>query len=244
MKMPWLVRMSSPSKASGVTVVIFPHAGGGPAFYRALAASLGEGMGVYAVNYPGRERLIREPPTPSMGVLVASLVEQVTSGVEGPVVLFGHSMGAVVAFEVAMSLGEQVRGLIVSGHPSPTEGPVGRGLHLASEDELVHQVEEMGAVPEGLLQHPEFRYHLIRLLRHDLRVVETHRCREGSIGVPLVAYAGNEDRVASPAGVRAWASMTSVRFRSRAFQGGHFYFTTALESMAAALRSDVTWCMA
>lgn len=244
MRTPWLVGLNNPSKAGGVTVVIFPHAGGGPAFYRGLGAALGERMRVCAVNYPGRERLIREPHAPSLDALVASLVEQMQGGVQGPVVLFGHSMGAIVAFEVAVSLGEQVRGLIVSGHPAPTQGSLDRGLHRANDDELAHQVEKMGAVPEGLFQHREFRHHLIRLLRHDLRAIETHCCWEGTVGVPLVAYMGDEDTVAPPASARAWASMTSVRFRSRTFPGGHFYFTTALGSVAAALHSDVTWCMA
>lgn len=243
MKASWVVELGCPSTAGGATLVICPHAGGGPAFYRGLGAALGEGMRVCAVNYSGRERLIREPHSPSLGVLAASLVEQV-QGVQEPVVLFGHSMGAIVAFEAAMSLGEQLRGLIVSGHPAPTQGSLDRGLHRAHDDVLVRQVEEMGAVPEGLFQHPEFRHHLIRLLRHDLRAAETHRCREGTVGVPLVAYAGEVDAVAPAADVRAWASMTSVRFRSRTFPGGHFYFTTSLDAVAAALRSDVTWCTA
>ena len=209
--------LGSSSTVGGATLVICPHAGGGPAFYRGLGAAVGEGMRVCAVNYPGREHLIREPHAPSLSTLAAAVAQQVKEGVPGPVVLFGHSMGAIVAFEVAVGLGQQFRGVVVSGHPAPTKGSLDRGLHRASDDVLVQEVEGMGAVPEGLFQHPEFRQHLIGLLRQDLRTVETHRCRDGSLDVPLVAYTGEEDAVVSPAGVRAWASRTSLRFRSRTF---------------------------
>ena len=239
----WLVRLSRPASDSP-TLLICPHAGGCPMFYRELAAVLGDRLTVWAVNYPGRERQVRVPLPESLPALADSVAQQAIWRLPGALVLLGHSMGAVVAHEVARRLPDQVQAVIVSAHASPLAQRVDRGLHLASDETLLQQVESLGASPTGLLRHPEFGQYLLSVLRQDFQITETHQPCTEPLDIPLVAYGGDQDLVAPPESLRSWERMTTARFRWRIFPGGHFYFLGDLAATATQLHHDVMWCLA
>ena len=237
----WLVRLS-PQSVDGPTLLICPHAGGGPVFYRALAAALFNRLTVWAVNYPGRERQVQTPLADSMHSLVNSIVDQIPRHLPGTFVLLGHSMGAFVAQEVAVQLAHQIHGVIVSAQTSPLTQQTDRELlHQANDETLLRAVESLGASPASLLQHPEFKQQLLPLLRRDFQITETHHPRTEPLHVPLIAYAGEQDTLAPPENMRSWEHLTTAEFRYRIFPGGHFYFTDDVHTVAHHLHHDVMW---
>ena len=153
-------------------------------------------------------------------------------------------MGAFVAQEVAVQLSHQVQGVIVSAQTPPLIQQIDRELlHQANDETLLRAVESLGASPASLLQHPEFKQQLLPLLRRDFQITETHRPRAEPLHVPLIAYTGKQDTLASPENMRSWERLTTAGFRYRIFPGGHFYFTEDVHGVADHLYHDVTWCL-
>lgn len=187
---------------------------------------------VLAVRYPGREERISEPPARS----VDELVDPVIRGCEGflntPLLLFGHSMGATIAYEVALGLqqlhAEQVvTAVLVSGRSAPGLER-DRGLASASDGELMARVEALGGTDMSAFEHPELRDLALSSLRADYRILEHYTRRERPVTklrAPVVAYYGTDDAELDGDTVNLWSQTTMSSFAVRPFSGGHFYLT-------------------
>lgn len=240
----WL-RELKPGRAGYPALVCFPPGGGSATSYRDLAASFGPGPAVYAVQYPGRRNRIGEEFVSSITELADHSAAATASLVPGSPVLFGHSMGATVAFETARRLearGRTVAALFVSGRPDPAFADQG-SLHRGTDSDLIAELERLANDPATvtiLRDEPALAEMVLPAVRNDYRAVETYRYREGErLRCALVALLGRSDPTTSPGQLARWREHTSGDFAVRLFSGGHFYLDEHTREIADLITSVV-----
>ncbi|GAA4433956.1 alpha/beta fold hydrolase [Actinokineospora soli] len=227
----WFRAVTSPA-APAARLVCFPHAGGTAAAFRGWGAHARADVEVLAVRYPGRQDRIAEPCIDAMAPLVAELVTAFAGLAPLPTILFGHSMGASVAHEVARALPVPPVLLAVSGRRPPH---LLRIRDVQGDDAIVADVKRLGEAGSAALDHPELRDLLLPAIRADYHLVRTYR--PGAlppIPVPIAAHTATDDPEAPPEDVRGWAELTTAGFDSTVWPGGHFYL---VEHEAALVRA-------
>ncbi|WP_225829133.1 thioesterase II family protein [Streptomyces naphthomycinicus] len=223
----WLNRYR-PVRAPRLRLVCFPHAGGAAGVFRRWTEELPPDVELVAVQYPGRQERFDEPCVEDMTTLADRITDALTSVLDRPVALFGHSMGAAVAYEVtrrleARRLARPVH-LFVSGAVSPLEPRQRRDLHLRDDDGMVEGLTELGGMDEAVLADAELLRLVLPCVRADLRLIETYRpAHLPSLATPVTAYTGTADAHVPREGAAAWRDLTSAEFNLRVFPGGHFY---------------------
>ncbi|MGW3461138.1 thioesterase II family protein [Streptomyces olivaceoviridis] len=224
-----------------VRLACFPHAGGTASFFRSWAPLVPDDVELLAARYPGREDRIFDAPAHTMDELAGPLGEACAALLsDAPLLLFGHSMGAQVAYEVCLRLaatpGPGPSALFVSGRAGP--GRTGsRGLGDTPDSELISELVYMGGTAAEVIADPELRELVLPALRADFRLLEKHvpDPRSESLDIPVVAYHGLGDPDTDADSVSAWSSVTRSRFSIRAFPGDHFYLTSQAEPLLADL---------
>lgn len=228
-KSPWF-RSFNAGPAQRVAMVVFPYAGGGAAAFHSWLPHLPSWVALHLVLLPGREDRFWETPL-SRGVeIVESATEAIASTVNVPFLLFGHSMGSILAFEVARQLrriySRNPSALLVSGRCAPqliSRTP--RLAHLPDVDLLRQIIEHYGGIPPEALDDPELVEMMARVLKADLRVVETYQyIDQEALRCPIAAYGGQTDPWVSETELNAWRAQTVNTFTAEQYEGGHFYF--------------------
>ncbi|MEV5982170.1 alpha/beta fold hydrolase [Streptomyces sp. NPDC052114] len=226
------------------TLVCFPHAGGAAGHFFPLSAALAPDVHVLAVQYPGRQDRCAEPALEDVSLLADEIADVLAEPrpTAGPV-LFGHSLGALVAFETAARLehryGVAPAGLIVSGMQAPYRRAA---LRPSGDDEeaALEALLRLGGTDPAVLAHPELRAMILPALRGDFRAGATYR--PGScaslLSCPITAWRGRDDELAD-GDVRAWAEHTSSAFHTQDFTGGHYYLDGFPPPIAQAVRTAV-----
>ncbi|MGI5230234.1 thioesterase II family protein [Actinoallomurus sp. CA-142502] len=236
----WLVRRRWRPDAS-VGLYCFAHAGGSLGEYLRWSDDL-PGLQLWGVHLPGRTSRSGEPPFTRMAPLVEALVTEIRFA--RPFVFFGHSLGALVAFEVARELRrrdrEQPVRLVLSSCPAPPIARAGLPLHALPDAGLLAEIERRwGALSAELRTDPDLLAHTLACHRADLELLETYRYRPGEpLDVPITALAGTGET--SAARVRGWAAHTRAPLTVRLLPGGHFYFRERRDEALRALRDAVT----
>ena len=207
-----------------------PHAGSGAAgFYRWKAGLREYGIDVCPVMLPGRESRMGEPALTEVAAVVVGLMAVSAALAETPYAIYGHSMGALLAFRWAVALARSgLRGptcLIVSGRNAPQVAGGGSLLHGLADDEFLAELEgRYGAFAPGLLDDAELRAIFLPILRADLTLVERFRFVAGErLTCPVVALAGERDANVSDVGLMAWGELTDGRFAWERLPGDHFF---------------------
>ncbi|GAB4585930.1 alpha/beta fold hydrolase [Nocardia sp. IFM 10818] len=225
----WL-RELRPDPAPRTVLVCLPPGGGSVTAYRPLAQRFGAGTAVFGVQYPGRQDRLGEPAIPVLTDLAARIAgELLRWPATTPLALFGHSMGATVAYETARALesaGRELTRLIVSGRPAPAFAEPGR-LHLGSDDALIGELERLANDPSSvavLRAEPSLAELVLPPLRSDYQAVETYRYQPGTpLRCPLTTFVSTADPTTSIAQAEEWRDYTSADFDTATFSGGHFY---------------------
>ncbi|NNH73590.1 thioesterase [Nocardia uniformis] len=239
----WLRRLSAASEGDAHTLICFPHAGGSAISFGPLARTLGPQFLVLGVQYPGRQDRRHEPLLGSVADLVEGVLPELrelipqTAGYS----LFGHSMGAAVAFETCRRLEQDqatpTSTLFVSGRISPARTG-SSSVHLYSDQELIRHLVDFGGTPAALLEDPEFRSIILSVTRSDYRAIETYACSlDASVECPLVALVGDSDPATSRTDLRAWKMHTTGPFTETSFPGGHFYIDANSRGVAELIRA-------
>ncbi len=227
-------------------LVCLPYAGAGASFYRPWAALAGDALEVVALQLPGRERLIDEEPYRDVHRAVDGLLAQLRERLGddgGRVALFGHSLGAVLAYELAHRLaaepGVEPVHLFVSGAPAPGQGRTGRATGL-SDDEFLARVGEFAGYRHPAFDDPEMRELLLPALRADVEMHESHvPSTELPLNMPLTVVRGQDDELVGYDDAVSWSKSTARDFAYVELPGGHMYLTEAAPALVRVIVSTL-----
>ncbi|EFL30479.1 thioesterase [Streptomyces viridochromogenes DSM 40736] len=228
------------------TLVCFPHAGGTAGQYFPLSAALAPDIRVLAVQYPGRQDRCSEPAFEDVALLADEIARLLAEPrpASSPV-LFGHSLGALVAFETAARLehryGAAPAGLIVSGMQAPYRRTASR-LTGDSEDAALEALLGLGGTDPAITGHPELRAVILPALRSDFRAAAAYRpgSSPSLLSCPVTAWTGRDDEFTHGDDIHAWAEHTTAGFHTRDFAGDHFYLNGFPPLIVEAVRTAVT----
>ncbi|ANW21322.1 thioesterase II family protein [Streptomyces clavuligerus] len=227
-------------------IFCFPYAGGGASAYAGWQRRLGPTVDVQPVQLPGREGRMADPRFTDLRALVADLDEQLGPALDGPHVLYGHSMGALVAFALTQrrhALGRPLpQALLLSAHRAPhLPPPVIISGRVENDDELVHGLATLGGLPAALLERPDWLAALLPVVRGDLKIcASSGEVERLPVPVPIHTFAGVDDQLVTPREIREWGAYTTASSESRVLPGGHFFIreqeAVFLEHLAGVLR--------
>ena len=242
MKTPWLVNWK-PNQTAHVRLFCFPYAGGGGSIFRSWQQSVTDTIEVCPVQLPGRGSRIAEPPCTDMNQLVRAAAEGLAQQLDKPFALFGHSMGALIAFELARHLkraysAEPVH-LFVSGRPSPQTitGPYDLDRLDA---ELPEMLRRGNASLDVTLDNPELMQLVLPILRADVTLCESYSYASAPpFSFPITAFGGLDDRGISRRSLEGWREHTTGRFGLRMFPGGHFFLSTCKAPLLEAISKEL-----
>lgn len=238
---PWLTRVRCPPAAS-CRLFCFPYAGGSAGIYANWSRLLGPEIEVCAIRLPGRAERLREPPFTRMEPLVDALASAMAQCSDRPCAFFGHSMGAMVSFEVARTLrarGErQPSHLLLSACAAPTATRRRRPCHQLSDDALVEELRRLNGTPAEALATPEILDCLLPAIRADFEVMETYCYRPAPpLDVPITVIGGTQDPDVSPEELAAWGVESTVGYSLRMLAGDHFFLHSAEQPLAGIVRA-------
>ncbi|WP_323137852.1 alpha/beta fold hydrolase [Streptomyces sp. NBC_01433] len=215
-----------------VRLICFPHAGGTATLFHRWPGHLPADVELLATQYPGRQERFAEPCVETMAELADRITDALEPVVTGPrrlpFVLFGHSLGSAVAYEVARRLDER-HGIvpdrvIVSGRSAPHAPRGSATLHTLDDERLIAAARHLGNMASSVYDDPDLRPLLLPSLRSDFRVIESYRPHDPApLRAPVTAVGGDRDPGCPVAELESWSSLTTAGFESRVFPGDHFY---------------------
>lgn len=219
-----------------LSLFCLPYAGGGANVFQSWPAQLPPDIEVAAIQLPGRGTRFREPLFRQIGPLCDSLEAALVPFLEPagstPFALFGHSMGATIAFELCRRLrrrgGRMPAHLILSGRGAPQFVDDEPPIYQLPEAEFIKKISTQGGTPREVLDNAELMSLLLPILRADFEVVETWQYTpEPPLDVPMTALGGHEDELAPASEIPGWREHTVREFSSHLFPGGHFFLHSA-----------------
>ncbi|KUO12338.1 thioesterase II family protein [Streptomyces sp. DSM 15324] len=233
----WLRRYQSAVPGTP-RLVCFPHAGGSATQYVPLSEALAPAVDTLAVQYPGHQDRYGEPCVEDLARLADDICAVLLRGPGSPLALFGHSMGAVLAWEVASRL-ERTAGpgsvthLFVSGRRAPSCARA-ENVHRLDDAALITRIRRLGGTPPALVANQQMLRLILPVLRSDYTAVETHRPDPAlRLTCPLVALTGDRDPMVTLEEARRWTTHTTGPAELRVFSGGHFFPEDHLPEIAA-----------
>ena len=235
-------RRYRPSKNATARLVCLPHAGGSASFFLPVAAALSPGVDVVAIQYPGRQDRRAEQPIDSMAVLADRIHGIVRRQPELPLFLFGHSMGAVIGFEVTRRLEADGHGparLIASGRRAPATHR-NETVHLRDDAGIIAEVRKMSGTASSVLSDDEMMRAALPALRADYRATEMYTCpQDVSVNCPITALTGDNDPKTTLDEAQAWARQTTGAFDLHVYTGGHFFLTDHADEVLQLIRQHL-----
>jgi surfactin synthase thioesterase subunit len=221
------VRSFHAADESAAVVLCLPHAGGSASYFYPMSDALSPWVDVRAVQYPGRQDRRAEPCIDSIPLLADAIFVALSEERDDrPLVLFGHSMGATVGFELARRLtaaGRPPAAVLVSARTAPARN-VDHGVHRLPDAGVVAELGKLNGTSGVLLEDVELLSMILPAIRADYRAVETYHCApDVTVSCPIIALTGDDDPKTSIADAAAWSAHTTSDFELKVFPGGHFY---------------------
>jgi medium-chain acyl-[acyl-carrier-protein] hydrolase len=233
-----------PNPQAALRLFCFHYAGGSAFVFRQWPAGLPASVEACALRLPGREGRFREPPFSRLTPLLDALAAALPPTLDRPFAFFGHSMGAVVAFELARRLKRDgrptPRHLFLSARAAPQlqrEAP----CHNLPEEQFREHLRRLGGTPPKILEHPELMQVFLPVLRADFAVCETHTHEPGEpLGCPITAFGGVDDPAPRREQLEGWREHTRGGFRLHMLPGNHFFLHSAESRLLQILSEELT----
>ena len=241
----WIFTPRPNSKAS-VRLILVPDAGGSVSAFRDWSERL-PAVNVGCVQLPGRGDRVHERPVESVQEAARHIADAIGAGTGSPTVLFGHGLGALIAFETARRLQARhwpMLALFVSGRAGPAVGPPAPRLSDLPFDQLVVELRQRHVLPSELLSNPDAMRLVLHVIRADVAIAEEYRYEPAHpLGCPIVACDAPADPHASRSGVEDWKQETTARFSIHRFGGDRSYIHREREALTALIRNHVSVMM-
>lgn len=238
------VTFSRPVPDAKLRLFCFPYAGGSSVTYRAWPLGLPADVEVCAIELPGHGNRLHEPLFDRLTPLLDDLAPKLIPYLNKPFVFFGHSMGALIAFELTRRLrrdyARMPQHLFISGHrPAQTRDVKKRTFDLP-EAEFIQELVRLNGTPTEVLENPELLEVMIPILRTDFAIAQTYEyVEEPPLECDLTALGGISDVSVTREHLEVWKTHTSANFKLRMFLGDHFYLHTARTSLLQTIALDL-----
>lgn len=223
---PWLV-CASPNPQAAMRLFCFHYAGGGATIFRKWHERLPSSVEVCAIQLPGRGSHIMVPPLTSVEAAIDGLSAAIATWLDKPFIFYGHSMGALLSFELAHRLREEYSvspaQLIVSGRRAP-QLPIHTAYHTLPEQEFLSLIRSFNGTPKVILDNAEMMQAMLPMLRADFMICETYRYSDPpQLDLPILALGGLHDPEVDREHLEAWSRQTTKAFKAQMFPGDHFF---------------------
>lgn len=239
---PWLVRRHGGPRR--VRLYCFSYAGGSATNYASWQAGLGSEVEVCAVELPGRGTRFGQALITDLQELTDAVTDVIAAQDDLPFAFFGHSLGALLAFEVARQL--QQRGLPTpfhlwaSGASAPSDRRDTGDIHLLDDDGLIEELKRLNGTPAEVLANSDLMSMLLPMIRADFTLCANHLYRPTALlDVPITVLMGRDDENAEDRYVNGWRQETLREFRVVWFEGGHFYIHPQRDAVLDCIRADL-----
>ncbi len=238
----WIVR-AKPSPRARVRLFCFPCGGVGASPYKRWPEALGPHFDVCALHPPGREARRSEATITEIEPYMDAVVEAVRPLLDKPFAFFGHSVGALVAFDLTRRLRREgapmPAHLFVSGRHAP-QWEIAERAHSLPDPDFIALLRRLNGLPAAVLESAELMEVMLPILRDDCALHESYAyASEAPLDLPISVIAGVDDPTAVEEQLEAWGEQTTGRFSLRRMQGDHFYLNAHLEALLAAIREDL-----
>ncbi|MDZ8184152.1 MAG: thioesterase domain-containing protein [Nostoc sp. ChiSLP02] len=224
---PWLV-YPKPNPQANLRLFCFPFAGASASFFKPWADQLLPQIEVCAVQLPGRENRIKELLFTQLVPLLQEMIPALLPEFDRPFALFGHSLGALICFELVRQLRRlkhrQPFHLFISARQAPNSPDLHPPIHQLPEAEFFQQVCRFNGTPSVILQNARLMKLFLSILRADLAIAETYSyIEEAPLDCPISVFGGLQDEVVLTASLDGWREQTSSKFQLHTFSGNHFF---------------------
>ncbi len=237
-----------PNPRATLRLFCFPYAGGGASVFRAWPNDLPPTIEVCAIQYPGRENRLGEPLLSSCAPLVEALAADIQPYLDRPYAFFGHSLGALIAFELARQIDHSRQPplihLVVSAHGAPQVASTEPQIHQLPQAEFIRKIADLNGTPDEILRRAELMELLYPILRADFAMNETYTYQAGQpLACSISALGGLRDSLVSRAQLAAWREQTRGSFALRMFPGHHFFLNELRPLLLRSVMQDLLQAM-
>ncbi|MFZ1007488.1 MAG: alpha/beta fold hydrolase [Candidatus Sulfotelmatobacter sp.] len=238
----WFESLSS-SREKALRVFCFPYAGGNANIFRDWQRHFPPDIDLCLVHLPGRGKRSGGQPFTRLEPLVQTIADLIMREPQFPYILFGHSVGALISFELARELRRRrftlPRRLFLSGRRAPTTSSEKDPVFNLADDAFIAEVKRLNGTPKEVLEHPETRRLFLPVLRADFEIDDTYEYySEERLSCPITVYGGLQDRDISLESLRAWEEQTSADCKLTMFPGDHFFLLSPEAGFVDVFRRD------
>ncbi|MGV2826967.1 beta-ketoacyl synthase N-terminal-like domain-containing protein [Myxosarcina sp. GI1(2024)] len=238
------VKCFQPNPHARLRLFCFPYAGAGASIFQTWANELPSEIEVCSIQLPGRESRLGEVPLTRLKPLIQNLLPALKPALDIPFALFGHSLGALLSFELIRELRRQNCPLptqfFVSGSKAPQLPDLNPPIHHLSDPQFIQEIEHFQGIPDKVLQVTKLMQQFLPALRADFAILETYfYANESPFDCPITAFGGLEDRKVSQAELSAWNQQTTADFTIQMFAGNHFFLHSARQELLRAIATQL-----
>lgn len=246
---PWILNPKNRHSIPQIHLFCLPFAGKGASIYHNWYQDLPPEIAVHPIQLPGRENRLTEPLFTELPALITTLTEAIYPYLNRPFAFFGHSMGALISFELTRQIRRQYGlepiHLFISGRLAPQRRRLNLPLHNLPQGVFIDKLRSFNGTPEAVLQNPDLMNLLIPILRADLAICEKYTYYpEKPFNCPISSFGGLEDREAEVEDLQGWKEHTSSSFKLRMLPGDHFFLLSAKQLVLSSVMEDLATSMA
>lgn len=242
---PSCIRTFNVNKQAKIRLFCFHYAGGNISTFSHWHKSLSDEIEICGVLLPGRLDLSHHEPIKNMQELIPYLCSQLLTKIDArPFVFFGHSLGGLIAFELAYAIQEKIRRLpekiFVSACCSPRDIRDEKKISHLPDDELIQRLKEYNGTPIEFFESSELLQFMLPIIRADFSLNENYQyIPRPSLTCPIIVYGGEQDTEVNPNGLNKWQLETSLPLKLRLFSGDHFFIDKNRKELLTQFKQDL-----